>query len=400
MNKKNIPVKYVYIVLISLSLLITLGTHIYLKLTNTDGIIFNDNLTVEFRSEVYINDFIKELDGKLIDNYLVDTNEVGYKDLVITYKNNYGFIVGKDITIEVIDVIPPTIVVNNPYTIEVGSISNLVDTIFCADNYYDNIDCNIKGEYDLEREGKYNLEISAIDGAGNTTSKEFTLNVIPKQIKNSTNTTTRYTDFRSIYNKYKNNDTLIGLDISKWQGDVDYTKLKAEGVEFVMLKIGGQTKINGEFIIDPKFYNNIEGATKNGVKVGVYFYSYANDILEAKAQADWIMLKLGDYDIDMPIVFDWENWSKYSTFDISFHTLNKVAKSFIDRVEELGYDGVLYSSKYYLENFWYRDEYTNWLAYYNSDFNEYRDYYMWQMCSNGKINGIDGYVDIDIMYVG
>ena len=52
-----------------------------------------------------------------------------------------------------------------------------------------------------------------------------------------------------------------------------------------------------------------------------------------------------------------------------------------------------------LENIWYKDDYTNWLAYYNSDFTEYKDYYMWQLCNNGKIDGIDGYVDIDVMYI-
>ena len=193
-------------------------------------------------------------------------------------------------------------------------------------------------------------------------------------------------------------NSLLGLDISKWQGDVDYAKIKKEGVEFVMLKIGGQTKINGEFSIDPKFYDNIEGALANDIKVGVYFYSYATNVEEAKKQADFIMQKLDNYDIDMPIAFDWENWSKYTRFHISFHTLNKVASAFIDRVEEFGYDGVLYSSKYYLENIWYQEDYTNWLAYYNDEFDKYQDYYMWQMCNNGKINGINGYVDIDIMY--
>lgn len=399
MKNIKIHIKTVYIITIILSLLITLGTTLYIRLTNTDGVVLKTDLTVEFREEVHINDFIKHIDGQLIDNYLVDTNEVGQKDVIITFKNKYGFIVGKKITIEVKDVTPPTIVVKNPYTIEVGSINNLTDTIFCADDYDDLINCNITGYYDLNKVGKYNLEISATDKSYNSTSKEFTLNIIEKSLTNNNiNTTTRYTNFKSIYNKYKDINTEIGLDISKWQGDVDYTKLKSQGVDFVMLKIGGQTKIGGEFIIDPKFYDNIEGALENNIKVGVYFYSYAKTEKEAKEQADWIIEKLDDYEITLPIVFDWENWNKYTTFHISFHTLNKIAKVFIDRVEELGYKGVLYSSKYYLENIWYQEEYTNWLAFYNDTFDSYQDYYMWQLCNNGKIDGINGYVDIDIMY--
>lgn len=397
MNKK-ISINKAYLIVILLSLLITLITIVYLKLTTNEGIILNDNLTTEFRSEVYISTFIKHIDGKLIGDYKVDTSEVGYKDVNITFKNQYGFITTKKITIKVIDVTPPTVVVSNPYTIIKESIKTLEEEIFCADDYDDLISCKIKGEYNLDIVGKYDLEIIATDNSGNTTTKEFTLNVVEKSSTTNQNPTTSYTSFRNVYNKYKDENTLIGLDISKWQGDVDYAKIKNQGVEFVMLKIGGQTKIDGEFIIEPKFYDNIEGAIDNDIKVGVYFYSYAKSINEAIEQADWIIKKLDDYEIDMPIVFDWENWNSYTKFHISFHTLNKIATSFIDRVEELGYEGVLYSSKYYLENIWYSEDYTNWLAYYNNNFTEYKDYYMWQMCSNGKIDGIDSYVDIDIMY--
>ena len=395
----KISLKTVYFIVILLSLLITLGTITYLRLTTTEGIIFNNNLKVVFRSEVYVSNFIKSIDGKLISDYKVDTNEVGKKDIVITFKNIYGFIVSKNLTIEVIDVTPPTIIVNSPYQVVRGSNIKLEEEIFYADDYDDYIECKINGEYDLNTLGKYNLEMIATDKSGNVTNKKFTLDVIEKSINsNSNNNSIRYTDFKSVYNKYKNDKTKIGLDISKWQGNVDYTKLKKQGVEFVMLKLGGQVEIGGEFKVDPKFYDNIDSAINNGV--GVYFYSYAKSSEEAIRQADFIVSKLDEYNINMPIVFDWENWNSYTKFHISFNTLNKIASSFINRVEELGYKGVLYSSKYYLENIWYSSDYTNWLAYYNSDFTGYKDYYMWQMCSNGKIDGINSYVDIDIMYVG
>lgn len=400
MNNIKISHKNVYKILICLSFLITVVTVLYSRFTNTDGVILKEDLTVNFREEVYIKDFIMYLDGKLIDNYLVDTSEVGLKDVIITYKNEYGFIVGKKITIEVKDVVSPTVVVSNPYVIEKGTIDNLEETIFCADDYDDAISCNIKGEYDLNSIGNYDLEIVATDNSGNITNKKFILKIIEKQIDTDQNTTVRYTKFSSIYDKYKDENTEVGLDISKWQGEVNYEKLKQQGVDFVMLKIGGQNEINGEYNIDPRFYDNIEGAILNDIKVGIYFYSYANDEKEAVKQADWIVDKLEDYRIDLPIVFDWENWSKYTKFRISFHTLNKVATAFMDRVDELGYEGVLYSSKYYLENIWYQEDYTNWLAYYNEDFTSYKDYYMWQLCNNGKIDGIDSYVDIDIRYKG
>jgi len=401
--KIRLSKRIVYLLIILLSLIITFVTIVFTKaMTYKDGVILKNDLVVNFRDKVYLEDFIISIDGKLMDNYLVDTNYVGFKNIVITFKNKYGFIVSKEITIEIKDVTSPVVVVNNPYILEVGSDKGLEEAIFCADDYDDIIECNIKGEYDLNRVGKYDLEMIATDKSGNSTNKKFTLNIIKKKINSgntSNNNPVKYTDFNNFYKKYKNDNTMIGLDISKWQGDVDYSKIKSQGVEFVMLKIGGQTKIEGEFNIDPKFYDNIEKALDNDLRVGVYFYSYAKSENEAIKQADWIVNKLGDYEIDMPIVFDWENWNSYTKFHISFHTLNKVASSFIDRVEELGYDGVLYSSKYYLENIWYKDEYTNWLAYYNDDFTDYKDYYMWQVCNNGKIDGINGYVDIDIMYI-
>lgn len=399
MNKKKISPRTMYLIVILLSLLITLVTITYLRLTNNEGIYFVSDLTTNFREEVYISNFISYIDGTLIDDYKIDTSNVGIKEVNVNFKNKYGFIVSKNFNIIVKDVTPPMVVVNNPYTIVKSSIKNLEEEIFCADDYDDLISCEIIGEYDLDRVGKYDLNIKAKDNSNNTTEKSFTLNVVDKISNSNTKPNYSYTSFREIYNKYKNKDNLIGLDISMWQGDVDYTKLKNEGVDFVMLKIGGQTKINGEYNIDPKFYKNIEGAIDNDIKVGVYFYSYAKTKEDAIKQADFVVETLKDYKIDMPIAFDWENWKYYTKFHISFNTLNNVASTFINRVEELGYKGVLYSSKYYLENIWYSNDYTNWIAYYTSNFNEYKDYYMWQMCSNGKINGIDGYVDIDIMNI-
>ena len=397
MFNKRIANYDVYKIVISLSLIITIVTCSYLRLTNTDGIILNSDLTCNFREEVYINDFITYLDGKLVDNYQVDTNEVGFHDVIITYKNNYGFIVSKKITIEVKDITGPIIEVSNPYVIEKGSINNLEDTILCADDYDDGISCHIKGEYDLDKVGEYSLEISASDKSGNTTSKSFILKVVEPSETNQSNKEIKYTSFKTIYQKYKEEDVYIGVDISKWQKEVDFKELKKQGIDFVMLKIGGQSKIGGELEIDPMFYNNLKEVINNDIQVGIYFYSYAKSEKEALEQADWVIEKLKGKDIDLPIVFDWENWDQYSQFQISFHTLNKVASAFLSRVEEYHYKGMLYASKYYLDLVWYQDDYRNWLAYYNEDFSNYQDYYMWQVCSNGKIEGIDTLVDIDIM---
>ena len=164
-----------------------------------------------------------------------------------------------------------------------------------------------------------------------------------------------------------------------------------------MIKIGGQKKIGDDYNLDPKFYDNIKGALRNNIKVGLYFYSYATNEQEAIKQANWIISKIRNYQINLPIALDWENWSNYTSFHLSFHSLNKIATAFINQIEKHNYKALLYSSKSYLENIWYQEDYTTWIAYYTNDFPNYKDYYMWQLCSDGKIDGIKGYVDIDIM---
>ncbi len=367
---------------------------------STDDLIFKKELTFQFREKVRINELIRKLNGRLVDNTYIDTDTVGKRKVKVSYYNHYGFIENKVVEVEIQDVTSPTIVVNSIYTVEKGSISNLLDTIFCADDYDDQVVCEIEGDYDLKRVGKYDLKITARDQSKNYSSKEFTLKVIEKEVATKPSEPKEiFTKFQDIRKKYKNNTTMVGLDLSKWQEEVDFPKIKEQGVEFVMIKIGGQKKKNGDIVMDPKFVTNIQAALENDLKVGVYFYSYATTTKEAIKQADWIVKNLKEYDITLTIAFDWENWSNYTSFHLSFHSLNNIAKAFLDRVEQRGYQSLLYSSKYYLENVWYEEEYTNWIAHYTTDSKDKENYYMWQLCSDGKIEGINGYVDIDIMYL-
>ena len=137
------------------------------------------------------------------------------------------------------------------------------------------------------------------------------------------------------------------------------------------------------------------------MEVGVYFYSYANSVTSARNEAEWVIKQLKDnnYKIDLPIVFDWENWSRFNSFNVSFNTLTNSAEEFIKTVSSNGYKGLLYSSKYYLENIWLPRDYTVWLAHYTSATTYKGDYKIWQMTSSCAIPGIDSNtVDVDIMY--
>lgn len=394
---KNKYLKYLMMIFLTLILVAII---VYLQLTNTEDLTLNSNLTFDFREKVYVEDLISNLKGKLINNTLIDTKKVGTKRVRILYYNHYGVIESKNVEIDIRDNVPPTIVINNIYEVEQGTVTNLLDNIFCADNYDDNVICKIEGKYDLNKIGKYHLKISAKDKSNNVTKKSFTLHVTEKEDKSKNKSThpTTNTNFSDIRKKYQNNNHLIGIDISKWQGSVDFKKIKSQGVEFVMIKIGGQDKKGGSITLDPNFSTNIEQALKNKLNVGIYFYSKASTTKEARKQAEWVIKQLQNYQIQLPIAFDWENWSNYSTYHVSFNTLNNIAASFFEPLEKANYSTMLYSSKYYLENIWYQDEYNIWIAHYTSNDKEKNKYSMWQLCDDGKIDGIDANVDIDIYY--
>ena len=165
-----------------------------------------------------------------------------------------------------------------------------------------------------------------------------------------------------------------------------------------MIRVGYTNGIDGEYILDTKFIQNIEAANKYDIDAGVYFYSYANSIESAKKDAKWVLKQIKDYNIKLPIAFDWEEWNNFNDYNLSFFGLTNMAEVFLDTIEKSGYNGMLYSSKSYLENIWLPTDHDIWLAHYtdNTDYNG--EYKMWQLCNNGKIDGINGDVDIDIMY--
>ena len=266
----------------------------------------------------------------------------------------------------------------------------------CVDNYDDNPKCNVIGEYDFNKVGSYNLVYEAIDFSGNVTKKDFTLRVVnPSRKTNNTNYVS--IPFKNLYNEYKNDNTLIGIDVSKWQGDIDYQQVKEAGVEFVYIKLGGQNGIGGDYYLDPKFERNIEGFKSVDIPVGLYFYSYDNSIESSKKSALWVIEQIKNYKIDLPIAFDFESWSIYNQFHMSMNTLTKTFESFADTLKKYGYDSMLYGSKNYLENIWLKTKYPIWVAHYTNKTDYQGEYKCWQRTSSAKISGITiNTVDFDI----
>ena len=362
-------------------------------------VVLKDNLEADFVDTLKVSSFIESINGKIVNDYYLNTDSLGKKKIDFEYINDDGIKIKYNYEINVVDREAPLIWLGKSYNVTRGSEDNLIDKIMCGDNYDNNPECVIEGDYNLDNVGSYNLVFKATDSSGNVSKKKFILNVNEASSKKESNGVKSVTEFSDVIKNYKNDNTQIGIDVSKWQGDIDFSKLKSAGVEFVIIRIGSSTGINGENFIDSKFIQNIKNANSVGIPVGVYFYSYANSVDKAISDAKWIIENIKDYKVELPIAFDWENWGSFNTYELSFFGLTNMAKRFMDTVKDAGYDAMLYSSKTYLENIWMSVDYPVWLAHYTKNTNYAGDYSYWQICSNGRVDGINGDVDIDIRYI-
>mgnify|MGYP001091810557 FL=1 len=362
-------------------------------------VVLKDNLEADFADTLRVSSFIESINGKIVDDYYLNTDSLGKKKIDFEYINDDGIKIKYNYEINVVDREAPLIWLGKSYNVTRGSEDNLIDKIMCGDNYDNNPECVIEGDYNLDNVGSYNLVFKATDSSGNVSKKKFILNVNEASSKKESNGVKSVTEFSDVIKNYKNDNTQIGIDVSKWQGDIDFSKLKSAGVEFVIIRIGSSTGINGENFIDSKFIQNIKNANSVGIPMGVYFYSYANSVDRAISDAKWIIENIKDYKVELPIAFDWENWGSFNTYELSFFGLTNMAKRFMDTVKASGYDAMLYSSKTYLENIWMSVDYPVWLAHYTKNTNYAGDYSYWQICSNGRVDGINGDVDIDIRYI-
>ena len=350
-------------------------------------------LNIQYGSIVKLSDYIKVDDGELIDKE-IEYNDLG--NISVNYQVKIdNKIYDKSLQFNVIDTKSPVIIMSDTLKIEVGYKDPLVNKIFAGDNYDKSFKKEIVGEYNLNKIGEYPLIIKVEDSHGNKNEKKFTLKVIEK----SNNYSDSKTYFKDIVSKYKNDNTLIGIDVSKWQGDINFKKVKDSGVSFVMIRLGTQSDFDGNNVLDVKFKQNIKNAINAGLDVGIYFHSYAKTIKEADEQAKFVIDNLKGYKISFPIAFDWESWSSFYKTGLSLTDLTKIQEEFLSKISEAGYTGMRYGSKNYLTNAWQDSKYETWVAHYSDNQTDYSgDYVMWQLCSDGIVSGINGYVDIDVYY--
>lgn len=188
-----------------------------------------------------------------------------------------------------------------------------------------------------------------------------------------------------------------GIDVSSWQGVIDYRKVKASGVSFVIIRAGFGREISQK---DNCFEQNYSAAKAAGLDVGAYWYSYADSAEDAVKEARVCMEVIKGKKFEYPIYFDLEEQSQFAK-GTSF--CDSIIKAFYGELEKNSYLAGLYCSTYYLNNFVSNNvagKYPLWVAQYN-----YRctytanKYGIWQYSSEGKVNGISDNVDMDYCYV-
>ncbi len=193
-----------------------------------------------------------------------------------------------------------------------------------------------------------------------------------------------------------------GIDVSHYQGDIDWQQVKNAGYEFVILRVGyrgyGEA---GTLCMDKKFYEYYEGAKAVGMEIGCYFFAQAVNETEAEEEADYVMNAIKNCKMDLPVVYDPENIlnDDARTDNVTGEQFTKNTIAFANRMKTYGYDCMIYSNMLW-EAFQYDltklTDYPIWYADYEAIPQTPYDFEYWQYTNEGKVPGIQGYVDIDI----
>ena len=194
----------------------------------------------------------------------------------------------------------------------------------------------------------------------------------------------------------------MGIDVSKWNGTIDWNAVKNSGVSYVIIRVGYRGSSQGALIEDPKFKTNIKGATAAGIKVGVYFFTQAVDEVEAVQEASMVLDRISGYKISYPVFLDVEG-SGGRGDKIDSATRTAVCKAFCNTIQNAGYTAGVYANKTWLSKKMDASAlsaYKIWLAQYAAAPTYTGRYDLWQYRSDGKVSGISGKVDLNISYLG
>lgn len=292
---------------------------------------------------------------------------------------------------------PPMILASGENaTVLKGSTFDIQNHIAYGDNADPEVTLTVDGKVDTSKIGSYPLHLTLEDYSGNKTEWDITVKVVAKFPKEKESEDYSYS-FEDFLKDYRGDGRSFGIDVSSWQREIDYEAARKAGCEFVLMRIAYSDR--GHFVLDNQFERNITEAKKAGLKCGVYFFSYDATQEEMLGSLDKVFEYLEGIDLELGITFDWEDFWYFQDYNMSFKDLNHLYDVFEDTVKRKGYDAMLYGSKYYLDTIWsHTDERKIWLAQYSDEPTYEEPFCIWQLSDHGTIDGIEGHVDLDILF--
>lgn len=190
----------------------------------------------------------------------------------------------------------------------------------------------------------------------------------------------------------------LGIDVSEWQGKIDWEKVAAAGVKFAIIRCGYGK--NYESQDDDYFARNVAECERLGIPYGVYLYSYATTVAAAKSEAAHVLRLLGNKQPQYPVYYDLEDANTTGT--LSNAAILEIAKAWTEEIEAAGFTAGIYANLYWnekkLNDSWYNTK-SRWIAQYNSKCEYGGKYDIWQYSSKGRVNGVAGNCDMNYCYV-
>lgn len=206
---------------------------------------------------------------------------------------------------------------------------------------------------------------------------------------------------------YQENGEVVshkGIDVSKFQGDINWNKVAGDGVEYAYIRLGYRGYESGKIVTDEKYEDNISGCNKAGIDTGVYFFTEAKTKAEGIEEAEYVLDEIEGYRIDLPIVIDVEqsaSTAKSRTKDLTAEERTEVVIAFCERIKEAGYEPMIYGnlkSLMLMLDMEKLEDYDKWFAYYHYPVIFPYKYRIWQYSASGSVNGIKGDADLNIAF--
>ena len=194
-----------------------------------------------------------------------------------------------------------------------------------------------------------------------------------------------------------------GIDVSAYQGKINWKKVAQSGVTFAIIRVAGRGYgESGNLYDDKRAQENYQGAHAAGLKIGAYFFSQATTPEEAVEEAEYLLEKTKDWELSMPLVYDWEYISEEArTANVDQQTLTDCMIAFCQRIQQAGKEPMIYFNPNHAKRMFHIEQVTDydfWLAMYTDWMTYPYKFHMWQYTNQGTVPGVSGKVDINLLF--